>query len=228
MTFYKALIEKYQELVVLVRKEDCTKDQYDQKNVEISIFLANGISAFAPEVKKIFLLNHEFFTLLLLYPAVWLKILLTLNMWVTLDDKIISPTIQQLFTSVNMEQNEELQTKSFVYNKFGTPQEAEYAAKNWYNTLILDSYKNDDTMDVIKNLVERMKSNADDILGNQVGTKALAACQASSRGTSLFHYIRLLGCLSNLVPADKCEDIKRALNDLIVAVRDPQPMVLPD
>jgi hypothetical protein len=175
--------------------------------------------------------NTKFFLLLVFYPAIWLKLLLTLTFWITMDEVIISETIQQLFNNINMEQNDALKAKFFSANKFGRDNNVMESSRKWFDLIIYDLYekRNDkNIITIIKGIVKNMVQYCNDILGNEVGTRAQAACEASARGTALFHYIRMMGCLSGLVEPEspECQQITEALKSFIESVDDVQPMDL--
>ena len=164
---------------------------------------------------------NKYYLLLINYPVIWLKVLLTFTFWVTLNEIVVSKTVQSLFTSFVAEDTSNLQSKGFVYNKHQYEENMsdekkikrlQSIAAFWYDVIRELAKMN---ISIIEDQIELMVNSANDILGNSVGDRAKAACEASARGTTLFHYIRLMGCLSGLTQESECVQIKQALADLI-------------
>ena len=216
---FKTLNRKYAEVVKKLRGDSATETEIDNDLNQIDVFINREIPV---KYKPTTLTNHQFVVLLINYPSVWLKIVLTFVFWITLDEKIISETIKKLFTNVDLEQNAALKSKFFSYNRFGNSVEAQQVADFWYDTLILQNYSNNAvTLDVVKTILNNIIKKADAVLENNAGSKARAACEASARGTTLFHYLKLMGCLSGLVaPGAECDAIKEALKNLIESAED--------
>ena len=215
---FTVLNARYASVVTKLRGT-ATEQEIDEDLEQINVYITQQI----PDAKRTATLtNHRFVTLLINYPSIWMKIVLTFVFWITLDEKILSETIKQLFLNVDLNQNAALQDKFFSYNKFGSSEEAQEVAGIWYDKLILQNYSNNAvTLDVIKKLLENIIRKADAILINNAGSKARAACEASARGTTLFHYLKLMGCLSGLVaPGAECDAIKEALKNLIESAQD--------
>lgn len=163
--------------------------------------------------------NHEFLRLLIEFPSVWLKIVLTFVFWITLDEITVSETIKNLFQHVDLAQNEALHNKFFSFNRYSTDEAAARAGKLWFNKIIYPIFVNRASFSIerVKGILEKIIKKADSILEDNAGSKALAACEASARGTTLFHYLKLMGCLSGLVAegTPECAQIREALSNLI-------------
>ena len=225
--------ENFKKIVNELRQPVSTKENIDTWLDEI----ANKINTISLDTlqnqKGVRALNSKvkFFSLMVYYPSIWLKIMLTLVFWVTLEEVVISPTIKQLFVDVNMDQNRDLQIKHFVSNKHVGDRQALQNAEYWYNDLIFPlATSSKPTLEKIqqaKALLKEMETTCNKFLANpdgtnnDVGSKARAACEASARGTTLFHYLKLMGCLSGLVaPGAECDAIKEALKNLIESAED--------
>lgn len=219
---------KFKEVVSQFRNNTATDESVKRLLAESTSIINNRLVG-TPN-HKIFNDKQRFFTAMVYYPSVWLKIMLTLVFWVSLDEVVISPTIKQLFERVDMRQNSELQTKHFVYNSFVSDRAAKANASMWYNSLIRElaeaEISPEEKIQAAKNILNQMVNTCNDILAspdgsnNDVGTKARAACEASARGTTLFHYLKLMGCLSGLVAegSSECVQIRQALSNLIESV----------
>lgn len=217
---------KFKEVVSQFRNNTATKESVKQLLNEASETINTRL--IGTKHHRIFNDKYKFFTTMVYYPSVWLKIMLTLVFWVTLDEVVISSTIKQLFETVDMSQNATLQTKHFVYNSMGTDKAAKANAAIWYDSLIRElaedaTITSSQKIEAAKDILKQMVKSCNEILAypdgrnNDIGTKALAACEASARGTTLFHYLKLMGCLSGLVAegSPECTQIRQALKNLI-------------
>lgn len=197
------------------------------KNVLITKFqeISTYMNKNAPESQKPALRYANMFVRLLLeFPAIWLKLVLTYVFWITMDQIVISPTIKELFQRNDKNENQALESKNFSYNRFeDTAANYNISAAIVYEQHIEPNANpaNNITIDNIKKTLNSIIQLANKVLENNVGTKARAACEVSARGTSLFHYIRLMGCLSGLTPpGDECTKINEALANLITQVEN--------
>jgi hypothetical protein len=196
----------------------------EDKVSEIVEALGDFIIGQEPQTSVILSSMNKFYLLLINYPVIWLKILLTFTFWVTLNEIVVSKTVQSLFTSFVAEDTSNLTTKGFVHNPYEYDQnitsndkiiQLQNVAKLWYDVVLV--FAKSSTISEIEDQIKNMVQIANNILGDNVGDRAKAACEASARGTTLFHYIRLMGCLSGLTQEPECVQIKQALADLITA-----------
>jgi hypothetical protein len=216
------LFSLYKNVRDLYRSDGVTsKAPLTSKFQEIFVYISKN----APESQKPALRSaNTFVRLLLEFPAIWLKLVLTYVFWITMDQIVISPTIKELFQRNDKDENKALESKNFSYNKFEDDIENyKQSAAVVYEQHIEPNANpaNSITIDNIKKTLNLIIQLANIVLEHDVGTKARAACEASARGTSLFHYIRLMGCLSGLTPSGpECDQINEALANLITQVQN--------
>lgn len=214
------LINKYADYAKEIKKSDTTIVKLNTLNEDIVKTIMDGFSDEAS--LQNFVNLNGFIVTLIQYPVIWLKIVLTYVFWITLNEVVITETIKDLFVTFNADDMNNLDSFNFAVQKVDQPQvdALKDEAKRSYNEYVA-RFANV-KLDLIKVFLDGIIDSANQVLGNDVGTKARAACETAARGTTLYHYLKLMGCLSGLVDKTsvECAQIQQAVSNLINQVNN--------
>jgi hypothetical protein len=162
---------------------------------------------------------NELAILLINYPIIYMKCLLTLVFWETMGSKTITPNIKLLFVHFDVLDNQNLERTGFVYNQLQTQDVSALrsAASTWYENVVKQWLA--PSIDV-EDQIHLMKRIIDLVLQEGLGNRAYLACKNAAFTASLTSFATFSGCLNNLVPEAECVDIRRAVNNLLKACVD--------